>query len=90
MIKGSERVTDWVHQEGTVWRAEVPNALFGEVNPFAVEVDGDWLLHPASGGRRHLGDVYLDGRVALASVSASFMRRTNLIRHSDSTTEKRM
>ena len=62
VLKGSERVTDWVHHEGTVWRAEVPNALFGEVNPFAVEVDGDWLLHPPSGERKHLGDVYLDGR----------------------------
>ncbi|WP_129337683.1 DUF1565 domain-containing protein [Cellulomonas endophytica] len=62
VLKGSERVTGWVPTTGTVWRAEVPNTLFGEFNPFAVEVDGDWLLHPPTGARKHLGDVYLDGR----------------------------
>lgn len=62
VIKGSERVTGWVRQEGTVWRVEVPNTLFGDFNPFAVEVDGDWLVPSASGERKHLGEVYLDGR----------------------------
>jgi hypothetical protein len=62
VIKGSERVVDWVPQEGTVWRAAVPHTLFGAFNPFAEEVDGDWLVHAASGERKHLGDVYLNGR----------------------------
>ena len=47
---------------GTVWRAVVPHTLFGAFNPFAEEVDGDWLVHAASGERKHLGDVYLNGR----------------------------
>ncbi|WP_298455823.1 right-handed parallel beta-helix repeat-containing protein [uncultured Cellulomonas sp.] len=63
VIKGSERITGWTRESGTVWVAVVPNAMFGEVNPFAEEVQGDWLIDPvAAGARRHLGDVYLDGR----------------------------
>jgi hypothetical protein len=62
VIKGSERVTGWTRETGTVWVAHVPNALFGDVNPFAEEVAGDWLLPTATGDRTHLGDVYLNGR----------------------------
>ena len=63
VIKGSERVTSWEHQEGGVWRASVPNSLFGSFNPFAEEVEGDWIVYPSMDApRRHLGDVYLNGR----------------------------
>jgi hypothetical protein len=62
VIKGSERITQWTPEEGTVWRAVVPNALFGGFNPFAEEVAGDWLVQSPSGERKHLGDVYLNGR----------------------------
>jgi hypothetical protein len=69
VIKGSEPVTGWVREpgggaggtQGTVWRASVPNALFGGWNPFAEEVAGDWLVEPRPPLRRHLGDVYLNG-----------------------------
>jgi hypothetical protein len=62
VIKGSERITEWTREDDTVWRAVVPNVLFGGFNPFAEEVAGDWLVHPVSGERKHLGDVYLNGR----------------------------
>jgi Protein of unknown function (DUF1565) len=62
IIKGSERVTGWVRDSGTAWRASMPNSLFGEFNPFMMEIDGDWIERPTSGERRHLGDVYLNGR----------------------------
>lgn len=62
VIKGSERVTGWTREDGDVWRAEVPNTLFGDFNPFAEVMEGDWLVSPAGGGATHLGDVYLDGR----------------------------
>ncbi|WP_402371534.1 right-handed parallel beta-helix repeat-containing protein [Isoptericola rhizosphaerae] len=62
VIKGSEPVTSWTQEHGTVWRAEVPNAVFGDFNPFAEVMEGDWLVPPAGGGTTHLGDVYLDGR----------------------------
>ncbi|GIG29160.1 right-handed parallel beta-helix repeat-containing protein [Cellulomonas marina] len=78
VIKGSERITGWTRADlggtgagtgagtgtgtGTVRTVTVPAGLFGDFNPFAHEVDGDWLLHPPTGERAHLGEVYLDGR----------------------------
>ncbi|MEU8238099.1 right-handed parallel beta-helix repeat-containing protein [Actinoplanes missouriensis] len=56
VIKGSERITTWEADEGTVWRATVPNTLFGDFNPFAEEIAGDWVVYG-----KHLGDVYLNG-----------------------------
>jgi hypothetical protein len=61
VIKGSERVTGWEQEQGTVWRASVPSALFGDWNPFAREIAGDWLAEPDPPQRKHLGDVYLNG-----------------------------
>jgi glycosyl hydrolase family 120/uncharacterized protein DUF1565 len=61
VIKGSERVTGWEPEQGTVWRATVPNALFGDWNPFAQEIAGDWLAEPKPPLARHVGDVYLNG-----------------------------
>src|ERR1700733_582940 len=34
VIKGSERVTGWAGDGGTVWRATVANAAFGDFNPY--------------------------------------------------------
>jgi hypothetical protein len=61
VVKGSEPVTGWERQHGTVWRVSVPNTLFGHFNPFAEEVVGDWLAEPVAPRRKHLGDVYLNG-----------------------------
>ena len=62
VIKGSERVTGWELVDGTVWKATIPNTLFGSFNPFAEEIDGDWIVyaHPTT-PKKHLGDVYLNG-----------------------------
>ncbi|MFS0705390.1 right-handed parallel beta-helix repeat-containing protein [Cellulomonas sp. 179-A 9B4 NHS] len=83
-ITGSEQVTGWEPVGGGVWRVEVPNTLFGEVNPFAVEVDGDWIVRPGRDDpKKHLGAVYLDGRrlleVASVDAVASAPRRTELV-----------
>src|SRR3954467_3086326 len=59
VIKGSERITEWTPEDGTVWRAVVPNALFGGFNPFSEEVVGDWLPHPPPGGGKDLGARHL-------------------------------
>jgi hypothetical protein len=61
VIKGSERITGWVLAAGSVWRATVPNELFGDFNPFAEEIVGDWIVYRPSQPRRHLGEVYLNG-----------------------------
>jgi len=61
IIKGSEQVTDWTHVEGSVWKKMLNNAMFGDWNPFALEVEGDWYVIPQE-YRVHLGDVYINGR----------------------------
>ncbi|MCL1800949.1 MAG: DUF1565 domain-containing protein, partial [Promicromonosporaceae bacterium] len=62
IVKGSEVVTGWVNDGGNVWRAEVDNQIFGEFNPFAKRVEGDWIVPPPSKILPHLGDVYLNGK----------------------------
>ncbi|MHB1063318.1 MAG: right-handed parallel beta-helix repeat-containing protein [Georgenia sp.] len=75
VIKGSEQVTGWQQVRGTVWTVSVPTTLFGNWNPFELEVDGDWIVRPSPDApRKHLGDVYLNGTSfyeanALADVS---------------------
>ena len=62
MIKGSEPVTGWDQVSGDVWTVAVPNALFGSFNPFAEEIDGDWIVYAdQSTPKKHLGEVYLNG-----------------------------
>jgi len=61
VIKGSERVTNWERNGGTVWKATVPNALFGSFNPFTEEIAGDWIVYAPDVPKKHLADVYLDG-----------------------------
>jgi hypothetical protein len=62
VIKGSEPVTGWDRVSGDVWTVAVPNVLFGTFNPFAEEVDGDWIVYAdASTPKKHLGEVYLNG-----------------------------
>lgn len=60
VIKGSEIVTDWERVDGTVWKKTLPNRLFGEWNPYARKVEGDWLVEPEAYSV-HLGDVYING-----------------------------
>ena len=62
-IKGSEAVAGWQQLESTVWQVTVPNELFGGFNPFAEELDGDWIVYADKDTpKKHLGDVYLNGR----------------------------
>ena len=62
LITGAEQVTGWEPVQGTVWKVSVPNALFGGFNPFAEEIDGDWIVYAEKDApKKHLGDVYLNG-----------------------------
>lgn len=61
-ISGAEVVTDWRPHpggEGRVWVAQVPNALFGDRNPYAERIGGDWFFDQVN--TWHTGEVYLDG-----------------------------
>jgi len=62
-ITGAEPITGWTHESGPVWKVRIPNSLFGEYNPFALAVEGDWVIRRAlDEPRKHLGDVYLNGQ----------------------------
>jgi len=57
IIAGSERITSWVRETDGVWKVELPNAFFGDTNPYALQLSGGWLLY---GQWHHRGDVYLN------------------------------
>lgn len=61
VIKGSEKVEKWECCKGNMWKTEVPNSIFGDSNPFAQCLWGDWLIWPEDGSV-HAGDVYLNGK----------------------------
>ncbi len=56
-VKGSEEIENWKKADKNLWRAEVPNELFGDFNPFDINVFGDWLDR---GSDLHLGEVYVN------------------------------
>ncbi len=61
VIKGSERITDWEPLGNGVWKATIDNAIFGDYNPYAEVLGGDWFIFPWE-YNVHAGDVYLNGK----------------------------
>ena len=61
IIKGSERIEHWERVEGSVWKVEVQNSIFGDYNPYQEQVFGDWFEYPID-WHLHAGDVYLNGK----------------------------
>lgn len=72
-VKGSERITSWTHEGGGVWKAELPNAFFGDYNPYALELSGGWLNY---GNWHHRGDVYLNGEAFYEKQTAAEVAQT--------------
>lgn len=62
VIKGSEQIKSWKPENGGVWKVELPNAFFGNYNPYALKLTGNWLTY---GQWHHRGDVYLNGKAFL-------------------------
>ncbi|NQT16672.1 MAG: carbohydrate-binding protein, partial [Planctomycetes bacterium] len=58
-IKGSKVVTGWEKVVNDTWKVTLPDAFFGEFNPFKELITGDWFS--PKGRVHHLGAVYLDG-----------------------------
>ncbi len=61
IIKGSERIQNWKLLENMVWYAILPNSMFGDYNPYAKTLWGDWLEYPINYSV-HTGEVYLNGK----------------------------
>lgn len=59
VISGAEEVKNWERYQGTVWRAKIPNSIFGEYNPYTVKIFGDWYdaVKPL-----HTGEVYINNK----------------------------
>ena len=58
-VTGSEIVRNWTRVMHDVWKATVPNRLFGEFNPYSDLIHGDWF--EPCGREHHTGAVYLNG-----------------------------
>lgn len=58
-MQGWTELADHPH----VWTVVLDNTMFGDFNPFATPIFGDWLEMPKFGKDpdKHLGDVYLNG-----------------------------
>ena len=67
VIKGSEELCGW-SREGEYFRASVPNTIFGAFNPYAEEIDGDWLRRPLD-HKKHTGMVYIDGEAIIEATT---------------------
>lgn len=46
VIKGSEVISNWEALGDGVWKAALPNEMFGDYNPYEQAVEGDWMLRP--------------------------------------------
>ena len=68
VLTGAEPVKGWVKVDGApgVWRATVPNALFGDWNPYTTLVAGDWYT---AYNINHTGEVFLNGRALFESAA---------------------
>lgn len=59
-IRGSEVARQWTRVENDAWKTTVPNAVFGDFNPYSDVIHGDWF--DPRGRVHHTGAVYLDGQ----------------------------
>ncbi|UCG49190.1 MAG: carbohydrate-binding protein [Phycisphaerales bacterium] len=59
IIKGSEVIKGWRKLQNDTWKVTLPNAFFGDFNPYSDLIKGDWF-NPR-GRAHHTGAVYLNG-----------------------------
>lgn len=61
VIKGSEILGGWEKIGDGIWQTSIDNSEFGEFNPFATQVWGDWY-EALRERQTSLGEIYLNGR----------------------------
>ncbi|SDK53402.1 Right handed beta helix region [Glycomyces sambucus] len=72
-ITGAEPVGDWRPHSAGVWVATVPNAVFGDRNPYTERIGGDWFFDQVN--TWHTGEVYLDGKSMYESLTLGGVER---------------
>jgi len=60
VIKGSEVVKGWKKMENGAWKVSLPNAFFGDHNPYKTLIEGDWFND--NGRSHHTGEVFLNNK----------------------------
>ncbi|MGV8095408.1 MAG: right-handed parallel beta-helix repeat-containing protein [Mangrovibacterium sp.] len=60
-IKGSEIIKDWKKLEHDTWAVKIPNTFFGQFNPYADLIRGDWFNPTPKDRKYRIGAVYLNG-----------------------------
>ncbi|WP_195430215.1 right-handed parallel beta-helix repeat-containing protein [Clostridium sp. D46t1_190503_E9] len=71
IITGAEVITEW-ERDGEIWKTIIDNKFFGDFNPFAEAIFGDWLFK--TDRVFHLGDVYLNGHSMYEAASMDAVR----------------
>ena len=79
IITGAESVKTWEPYEGDVWTARIPNAYFGEYNPYTTLVYGDWYIASMTA---HTGDVYLNHKSMYEVLSLESVLHPQIIKDS--------
>lgn len=59
IITGAEEIKSWKRYKEKVWKARIPNGVFGNYNPYTVEVFGDWYDAVRT---VHTGEVYMNDK----------------------------
>jgi alpha-N-arabinofuranosidase len=59
VIKGSEEIKGWKKMKNDTWMVKLPNAFFGNFNPYSDVISGDWFI--SNDRTHHTGAVYLNG-----------------------------
>ncbi|KAA5821844.1 DUF1565 domain-containing protein [Algibacter amylolyticus] len=59
-IKGSEVIKGWKKEKNGVWKVVIPNAFFGDYNPYQDLIHGDWFID--NDRPHHTGEVFLNGK----------------------------
>ena len=64
-ITGAEQITGWTHEAGPVWSVTLPNAMFGDHNPYARPSRATGSCGPPRTSRANTSAMW-SGRIHLA------------------------
>jgi hypothetical protein len=75
-IKGSEVINTWTKESDGVWKVTLPNSFFGNYNPYADPIYGDWF--DGRGRIHHTGEVFLNNKSLYEKESLDKVRKPEI------------